>query len=697
MSRPLKIVVVGDSQKVALRIAADLEQCGYEPVFELASSDAQLSRAAGDGCDIVVASRESASLPPERALAVLRIGGHARPLIVWSESFTEEDIVALVRAGARDCVRKSDLRRLRTAVERELESEEPAPAPRASEATAGDRYRDLIEEIPALTYVAWPDESGSRAYVSPQLLAMTGYSPAEWLAEPEMWARSLHPQDRERVLHQFRQACESTGRFVCEYRLRDREGRLLWWRDDGRVIRGSNGCARFLRGFVLDITEQKLAEESLRRLRYYDHVTGLPNRVLMFKDLGRKLAEASATGRPLALLILALDRFREIASTLGHAHGETIVRDVAQRLGDVLGRPDRVARLRGDEFGVLLPDADGPLARQVGERLLATLEKPFMIQGLPIEIGASVGVVVAPDHGEEAELLLRRADAAVQAARRVGPGVCVPYGPEHEPHDPRQLALLGELRQALEANQLLLYYQPKLDLKTRRVTGAEALLRWPHPRRGLVPPADFIPIAEPTGVIRQLTRWVVDRAVSEARAFEHAGYSLPVAVNVSRRNLHDGQIIEDVGSALDRHSVPADRFHVEVTETAVMDDPVRAGEVLARLARQGVRISMDDFGRGYSSLSMLRRLPLTEIKIDNQFVRGMVGEGAEDTAIVRSTNDLAHNLGLSVVAEGVEDQWTMDVLSTFGCDQAQGYYIARPMPASDFRRWLGRSGFRADN
>jgi len=698
MSRPLQVVVVGDSRNTALRIAADLEQCGYEPAFELASSDAQLSRAAAAGCELVLASRDSVRVPPERALAVMRIGGHRRPLIVWGEAFTDEDIVALVRAGAHDCVRKGDLHRLRTAVERELEAEvEPSAEtrPNGVDASAGDRYRALIEEIPALTYVAWADETGSRAYVSPQLLAMTGYTPSEWLAEPDMWARCLHPQDRERVLHQFRQACESTGRFASEYRINDRDGRLLWWRDEGRVIPGPDGRPRFLRGFVLDVTEEKLGEERVRQLRYFDAVTGLPNRLHMYKDLGRRLAESSASGRPLALLILALDRFRDVVATLGHHIGENLVREIAGRLGDVLGRPERVSRLRGDEFGVLVPDADGPLARQVGERLLASLEKPFMVQGLPIEVGASVGLVVAPEHGEEAELLLRRADAAVQAARRLGSGACITYGPEHEPHDPRRLALLGELRQSLEANQLTLHYQPKIDLRTRGVVGAEALLRWPHPRRGMVPPAEFIPLAEQAGLIRSLTRWVIRRALADAKGFARNGQTLPVAVNVSARNLQDGRILDDVNDALAGSGVGPDRLQVEVTESAVMTDPVRAAETLARLSHRGISISIDDFGQGYTSIGLLRRLPVTEIKIDNEFVRGMVGNGVEDTAIVRLTNDLGHNLGLSVVAEGVEDERTMEMLSTFGCDSAQGYYIARPMPSADFQSWLGNGAWPA--
>ena len=304
--------------------------------------------------------------------------------------------------------------------------------------------------------MAWADDSGSRAYVSPQLHAMVGFTPGEWLAEPDMWVRRLHPEDRERVLRQFRDACASGGRFASEYRILDRDGRVVWWRDEGRVLPDPDGKARFVRGFVLDVTEQRLAEESLRKMRFFDQLTGLPNRVMLQNRLGRALAESVRTERPLALLILALDRFRDVTNTLGHHNGDLIVRDLAARLGDALGDADRVARLRGDEFGVLLPDADAGFARQVGDRILGSLERPFMVQKLPIEVSASVGMAVAPEHGTEAETLLRHADAAVQAARKLGGGASVLYSAECEPHDPARLALLGELRRALDGNELQL-------------------------------------------------------------------------------------------------------------------------------------------------------------------------------------------------------------------------------------------------
>ncbi len=692
MSRPLTVVVAGDSQNAALKVVADLEQCGFAPSFSLARSEAELERLV-PGCQFLVAWRGASTLPAERVLELWAARPHAPRIVVYGESFEEGDVVALMRAGAWDCLRRGDLARVRAAFERDAAGE--AARRTLAEPESADHYRALIEEIPALTYVAWADEIGSRAYVSPQLLSMTGFRPGEWLAEPDMWARRLHPEDREQVLRRFRNACARGERFTAEYRMLDRESRPLWWRDEARVLPGPDGRARFVRGFVLDITEQKLAEESLRRLRFYDQLTGLPNRVLLLRRLGPALAESVQSRRPLALLILALDRFREITNTLGHHNGDLIVREVAARLGDALGNGDRVARLRGDEFGLLLPDADAALAGKVGERVLAALERPFIVQRLPIEVSASLGVAVAPQHGGEAETLLRRADAAVQAARALGGGASVVYSPRCEPHDPAQLALLGELRRALETNELRLHYQPKVDLRSHAVVGAEALLRWPHAKRGSVPPSEFIPVAEQTGLIRLLTRWVLDRAAGEARGWERQGRSLPVAVNVSARSLHDGRLIEQIEETLLTHDLPAERLQVELTESAVMADPGRAADVLRDLRSRGVAVAIDDFGTGYSSLGLLRRLPVAELKIDKSFVLGMAGDGAEDTAIVRSTADLAHNLGLRVVAEGVEDQWTLDLLATFGCDQAQGYHIARPMDYTAFVDWLGASSWRS--
>lgn len=344
---------------------------------------------------------------------------------------------------------------------------------------------------------------------------------------------------------------------------------------------------------------------------------------------------------------------------------------------------------------MLLPGADARLAQQVASKVLRALEQPFMIERLPIEVAGSLGISVYPEHGDEPDALLRRADLAVQVAKREGRG-CVVYSKECDPYDPRRLTLLGELRRSLETDELVLFYQPKVDLKTRRVVGTEALVRWRHPKRGLVPPDQFIPLAEKGGLIKPLTRWVLGRAVARCRAWENQRRPLSMAVNFSARNLHDSSLAGDVAALLASHGVPSGRLEAELTESAMMSDPTRAVETLRQLQASGVGIAIDDFGIGQSSLSYLQALPVTELKIDKSFVIGMASDGDSNAVIVRATSDLGHALGLTVVAEGVEDEATLERLTAFGCDKAQGYHIAKPMDAPAIERWLSDSPWAAD-
>jgi diguanylate cyclase (GGDEF)-like protein/PAS domain S-box-containing protein len=714
MGQPPSLLLVSESRADTELIASALSESDDPPRVAFAEDEATvLDHVSREHCDLIVVRRTGGRLPALRLLELLRTRRIDVPVIVFSDGHTDEELVEVMRAGARDCLERSDVGRLGACLAREVrEAEGRRAAAPGGEALPEDRYRTLVEEIPALIYAAWADDVGSRAYLSPQLEAMTGFKPVEWLAEPDAWVRHLHPRDQERVLGEFRRSCAQGDTFLSEYRVLCRDDRIAWWHDQGRVVRGADGRATFVRGYIQDVTEQKEAAETIRRMRFYDMLTGLPNRLLLQDRLGQALAESSRDGKPLALLILALDRFREISNTLGRQNGDLIIRELAQRMGDVLGEPERVARLRGDEFGVLLPGSDVALARQIGDKLLGLFERPFMVRvltvevgasvTLPIEVGASVGIAAAPEHGQEAEVLLRRADLAVQEAKKLASG-CVVYSAECDPYDPRRLRLLGELRPAIEADQLFLFYQPKVDLRTRAVVGAEALLRWRHPKHGMVPPGDFIPLAEQAGVMKPLTWWVLEQAVRQCRAWERDDLGLGVAVNLSPRGLHDPQLLERIADLLSDHDVPPRRLQLEVTETAVMTDPTRAKEILDRLNDLGVGVSIDDFGTGYSSLTSLRELPVSEIKIDKSFVIGMRVNGSPDEAnagsasnraIVRSTSDLGHNLGLRVVAEGVEDDAAFELLRSYGCDLAQGYYIARPMPAEAFGAWQAQSPWR---
>ncbi len=427
--------------------------------------------------------------------------------------------------------------------------------------------------------------------------------------------------------------------------------------------------------------------EANRRQALHDALTGLPNRTLL-----RQQAEAAldgATPGSVALVLIDLDRFKEINDTLGHAHGDVVLQAVAERLCGAVRGSDTVARLGGDEFAVLLPGVEGAAAAEdLATRALTALEGGVEADGISVDVEASIGIAIAGE-GTDVESLLRNADIAMYSAKDRSLGVCV-YGDELDDHSPERLGLLGDLRRAIDAGELVLHWQPKVSLPGGEVHGVEALLRWHHPERGVIPPGVFIPAAERTPVIRPLTRYVLDAAVAQCARWRAAGRELDVAVNVSARNLLDDRFVDDVLEVLARWDVPASSLELEVTESAIMADPARAQLILGRLAAVGVTLSIDDFGAGYTSLSHLKDLPVHQLKIDRSFVTSMTTDRS-DALIVRSVVELARNLGLTTVAEGVEDRATLERLGDLGCDVAQGYLVSRPLPAEQLEVWLDRA------
>ncbi len=423
-----------------------------------------------------------------------------------------------------------------------------------------------------------------------------------------------------------------------------------------------------------------------RHQALHDALTGLPNRELFADRVGQAIRAADRELQPAALLLLDLDRFKDVNDTLGHHHGDQLLREVGTRLQGALRQVDTVARLGGDEFAVLVPGATAEGAAAVADKLRTALHAPLTLDGVTLDLDASIGIAVYPDHGNDTAELLQHADVAMYAAKQTHAGFMV-YDPTVDQHSPRRLALLGGLRRALERNELVLHYQPKADLGTGRILGAEALVRWQHPDHGLLGPGEFIPLAERTGLIHPLTRWVLDTALRQASQWHRDGHQLSVAVNVSTRCLLDPSFPDQVAERLGAWQVPAGSLVLEVTESAVMADPARALDVLGRLHALGVRLAVDDFGTGYSSMAYLKALPVDELKVDRSFV-GQMADSSSDAVIVRSTIDLGHNLGLRVVAEGVESQEAWQSLEALGCDTAQGYYLGRPMPAADLEHWL---------
>jgi diguanylate cyclase (GGDEF)-like protein len=429
------------------------------------------------------------------------------------------------------------------------------------------------------------------------------------------------------------------------------------------------------------------ASSKLRRQALHDALTGLPNRTFLHREGARAIGAARRHDMSAALLLIDLDRFKEVNDTLGHDHGDELLVEVADRLGRALRTQDVLARLGGDEFAILLPEVPhrGAVA-EVAARLHRTLEDPFALRGVALTLEASIGVAVYPDDGRDLTTLLRRADVAMYEAKQSGSRI-ESYARERDPYSPERLALLAELRQAIDRDELVLHYQPKVSLADGEVIGVEALVRWNHPVRGELAPGEFLPLAERTGLIADLTRWVIRAALAQCRAWVDQDVRLPIAVNLAAANIVDATLPQVVGALLEEYELPGALLECEISEHTVMSDPRRATEVLAQLRALGVRLSLDDFGTGQSSLSYLKRLPLDEVKIDRSFVMGMARDEG-DAAIVRSTIDLARHLGLEVVAEGVESAEIYDDLAELRCDVAQGFFLSRPVPADALREWM---------
>jgi diguanylate cyclase (GGDEF)-like protein len=432
--------------------------------------------------------------------------------------------------------------------------------------------------------------------------------------------------------------------------------------------------------------EQTLAAR-MRHQAHHDVLTGLPNRTQLIEHARSLLTDAGSTPRSMAVLLIDLDRFKEINDVLGHAAGDELLAQIGPRLATAVRDGDVLARVGGDEFAAIIADADEAAAIRVASRLLELLSAAVDVEGIALNVDASIGVAVGlAAREDDVDGLLRCADIAMYTAKRRRCGYAV-YETGQDTATLEQLNLLGELRQAITNGEIVLHYQPKLTVPTGELAGAEALARWQHPSRGLLPPSEFIEAAERTGLILPLTLHVLELAIEQMRSWRRVGLEFSVAVNLSPRCLAEADFTNQVLALLKQYEVPAQLLTLEITENTLAHDPERALETLSALHTAGVEISIDDFGTGYSSMTYLKRLPVTELKIDRSFVAGML-ESRGDGVLVRAAIDLGHNLGLAVVAEGVEDQATFDALSAAGCDVAQGFHLGRPMAPHSFDRWL---------
>lgn len=557
---------------------------------------------------------------------------------------------------------------------------------------ADEKYRLLVERVPAAVYIADIGADGRWQYVSPKIEKMLGFAPEEWMADPGLWLRQVHPEDRARALLADDPAASGTYQQSTSYRMFHRDGSVVHVRDDAMAL-GHGGEESAWHGVLVDITREKLLELELGHQAHHDALTGLPNRARFQGLVERALAAAGAAGPDngpeITVLFIDLDRFKDVNDTFGHGYGDQVIVEAARRIDSCIRAEDLAARLGGDEFAILVEGAAPEEIRTLAARVLASLtERPMLLSGVMVTVGASVGIAAAAA-GDDAETVLRNADLAMYQAKRRGGGVAVPYEPELHEAVVTRFRTQEALQRAVATGGIEVALQPIVDLVTTDVVGLEALARWTDPVLGQVSPALFIPLAEQSGLIRDLGRQMLHRACADLAAWRAVtGSGAYVTINASPLQL-DGTYLDDVGQALATTGLEPSALVVEVTE-GVMLEP-KARECLTELRRRGVRVAIDDFGTGYSSLSYIRDLPVDIVKVDRHFLRPGP-QGSHDQPVLRAIVDLIGSLGLVCLLEGVENPHDLATARRTGAQLAQGYLFGRPAPLKELTAQARQAG-----
>jgi diguanylate cyclase (GGDEF)-like protein/PAS domain S-box-containing protein len=569
---------------------------------------------------------------------------------------------------------------------------------------ADARYRAVVEQIPAIVYTDVVDDAMSTIYVSPQIEELLGISPEEYIADPDLWVKQLHPDDREHALQSYLEGRTSGEPFSFEYRLLARDGRVVWFRDSAVVGNDRAGSPAFVHGVMFDITDRKNAEEQVAFLAYHDNLTGLPNRTMFEELLELGLARARRHDLSVAVLCIDVDDFKLVNESLGYEAGDALLRAVADRLREATRETDLVARQGGDEFLLLLADIEGGsvpgfegtdgailVVESVAARVHESLRAPFNVAGTELYVSASIGISMFPHDADDASSLLKNADAAMYQSRKTVPGSYVLHWRQSE-EALGKLSLTTRLRKAVENRNWQLHYQPVVELAEGKMIGVEALIRWADPNGGLVPPGDFIPLAEEMGLIEAIGDWVVEELSRQAAAWRAEGLELEVSFNLSPRQLWQPDLTGKILERLTAAELDPGNIIVEVTESTAMADPERTLRILRDLNGRGLRLALDDFGTGYSSFARLRYMPVDLLKIDRLFIRD-VAKDAQAGDMVRAIIQLAHGLGMTPLAEGIETEEEWRFLVEQGCRLGQGFYFCRPAPAEDILARYLRSGF----
>jgi diguanylate cyclase (GGDEF)-like protein/PAS domain S-box-containing protein len=554
-----------------------------------------------------------------------------------------------------------------------------------------DQFRSMVEEGPAVVYIDAPDESASTFYISPQIEDLLGYTPQDWYADPDLWPKLIHPDDRVRAMTENARHNETGEPFSLEYRMFHKDGRVVWVFDEATMVRDDRGMPRFSHGVIMDISERKRGDADVAFKAYHDELTGLPSRSMFEELLELSLARASRHDASVAVACVDIDDFRLVNDSLGHQSGDELLKTVADRLREATRETDLVARRGGDQFLMLIADLErestGDMdaavmrAEAAAQRVQQAMKEPFRVDGTELYLSVSVGISLFPQDAGDAGSLQRNADAAMYESKKAGPAGYVVSS--HGAFDSSaKLQFVTRLRKAVESQRWALYYQPVLELGTGTMTGVEALIRWIEPDGTMVPPIEFIPLAEELGLIELIGDWVVRELVYQAQAWLELGIDLEIGFNLSPRQFWQADLSERILARVHEGSIDPSRVLVEITETSAMMDPDRAQQILAQLHDGGLKIAIDDFGTGYSSLSRLREMPVNVLKIDRSFVSGVDGDAASGS-IVSAFLELARGLGMTTLAEGIETEAELAFLSERGCQLGQGFLFSKPVPPEE--------------
>jgi len=688
---PLKILMIEDVESDAEITLRELKRSGLQFEHRRVETEADLARECDAFApDIILSDFALPQFDGLSALSIVRRMQPDIPFIFVSGTIGEETAIESLRGGATDYVLKTNLSRLPSAVRRALHEAAERVTLRGTEEALRLRDRAVEASVNPVMIVSATDPDMALVYVNHAFEQVTGYARDEAIGRN---CRYLQGKDRDQPeLDKIRLAIAEQRDGQALLRNYRKDGSLFWNMLHVTPVRDPrSGVVTHFVGVQHDITEVKRYQDELEHQANHDALTGLANRNLLKDRLQQALALAYRYERPFSLAFIDLDNFKLINDSLGHDIGDRLLKIAGGRLAACVRQGDTVARLGGDEFVVLVTEQErnDRIYRSV-QRVMAAISQPFVIDEREFKVTCSIGIASFPRDGEDADTLLRNADTAMYRAKALGRNTFQLYSSEMNANFGERLTLETDLWRALERDELVLHYQPKVHLKTGRIIGMEALLRWQHPTNGMIPPGKFIPVAEESSLIVQIGKWVIGEACAQNKAWQNDGLrSVPVAVNVSARQLHDNHLVETVRATLESTRLPAEFLEIELTESAVMLNADETINTMALLRGMDVRISLDDFGTGYSSLSYLKRFPVTGLKIDQSFVRDLAYD-PDDAAIVRAIIAVAQALTLDVTAEGVETAEQADFLKAHGCGEAQGFYFADPVPASEMRALLER-------